>query len=67
LAILLGGLLLVVYVALRLTLPPYLVRQIESDLRRDAPVVRDVFELQLQTGNPALADINRLSRGGFYA
>ena len=61
LAILLGDLLLVVYVAIRLTLPPYLVRQIEADLTRDAIVVRDVFESQLQTRNPSLADINRLS------
>jgi two-component system, OmpR family, phosphate regulon sensor histidine kinase PhoR len=61
LAILLGDLLLVVYVAIRLTLPPYLVRQIESDLRRDAYVVRDVFESQLESRNPGPADINRVS------
>jgi two-component system phosphate regulon sensor histidine kinase PhoR len=61
LAILLGDLLLVVYVAIRLTLPPYLVRQIESDLRRDAYVTRDVFESELRTRNTTLADINRLS------
>ena len=62
-AILLGCLLLVVYVAIRLTLPPYLVRQIEADLRRDALVVRDVFESQLQTRTPSLMEINRLSHG----
>ena len=61
LAILLADLLLVVYLALRLTLPPYLVRQIETDLRRDAVVVREVFESQLRTGHPDAADINRLS------
>ncbi|HTS16912.1 MAG TPA: ATP-binding protein [Verrucomicrobiae bacterium] len=61
LAILLVDLLLVVYVAIRLTLPPYLVRQIESDLRRDAYVVRDVFESELQTRTTTLADINQLS------
>ncbi len=61
LAILLGDLLLVVYVAIRLTLPPYLVRQIESDLRRDAYVTRDVFESELRSRNTTLADINRLS------
>jgi two-component system phosphate regulon sensor histidine kinase PhoR len=61
LAILLGDLLLVVYVAVRLTLPPYLMRQIESDLQRDACVVRDVFETQIQERTTALADINRLS------
>ena len=61
LAILLGGLLLVVYVAMRLTLPPYLTRQIESDLRRDAYVMRDGFESQLRARNTALADINRFS------
>ncbi len=61
LAILLGDLLLVVYVAIRLTLPPYLMRQIESDLQRDACVVRDVFESQLHERTTALADINRLS------
>jgi two-component system phosphate regulon sensor histidine kinase PhoR len=61
LAILLGDLLLVVYVAIRLTLPPYLVRQIESDLRRDAYVTRDVFESELRTRTTTLADINRLS------
>jgi two-component system phosphate regulon sensor histidine kinase PhoR len=61
LAILLGDLLLVVYVAIRLTLPPYLVRQIESDLQRDAYVVRDVFQSQLHERTTALADINRLS------
>ncbi len=60
-AILLGGLLLVVYVAIRLTLPPYLVHQIESDLRRDACVMRDVVESELRTRNTSLADINRLS------
>ena len=61
LAILLADLLLVVYLALRLTLPPYLVRQIETDLRRDAVVVREVFEAQLKTGHPDAAEINRLS------
>ncbi|MGD1018140.1 MAG: ATP-binding protein [Verrucomicrobiia bacterium] len=61
LAILLGDLLLVVYVAIRLTLPPYLVRQIESDLQRDAYVTRDVFESELRTRTTTLADINRLS------
>ena len=61
LAILLGDLLLVVYFAIRLTLPPYLVRQIEADLRRDAFVVRDVFESQLETRNPSPVDINRMS------
>ena len=61
LAILLADLLLVVYLALRLTLPPYLVRQIETDLRRDAVVVREVFESQLRTGHPDAAEINRLS------
>jgi two-component system phosphate regulon sensor histidine kinase PhoR len=61
LAILLGDLLLVVYVAIRLTLPPYLVRQIESDLQRDAYVTRDVFESELRTRSTSLADINRLS------
>jgi two-component system phosphate regulon sensor histidine kinase PhoR len=48
-------------VAIRQTLPPYLVRQIESDLRRDAYVMRDVFESELRTQNTTLADINRLS------
>jgi two-component system phosphate regulon sensor histidine kinase PhoR len=61
LAILLGDLLLVVYVAIRLTLPPYLVRQIESDLQRDAYVVRDVFESQLEKRTTTLPDINHLS------
>jgi two-component system phosphate regulon sensor histidine kinase PhoR len=61
LAILLADLLIVVYLALRLTLPPYLVRQIETDLRRDAVVVREVFESQLRTGHPDAAEINRLS------
>jgi len=61
LAILLIDLLLVVYVAIGMTLPPYLVRQIESDLRRDAYVVRDVFESELQTRKTTPADINRLS------
>ena len=61
LAILLGDLLLVAYFAIRLTLPPYLVRQIEADLRRDAFVVRDVFEAQLQTRHPGAPDINHLS------
>jgi len=61
LAILLADLLLVVYFGLRLTLPPYLVRQIEADLRRDAVVVREVFESQLKTGHPDAVEINRLS------
>ena len=61
LAILLADLLLVVYLALRLTLPPYLVRQIETDLRRDAVVVREVFESQLRNGHPDALEINRLS------
>jgi two-component system phosphate regulon sensor histidine kinase PhoR len=61
LAILLGDLLLVAYFAIRLTLPPYLVRQIEADLRRDAFVVRDMFEAQLQTRRPGAPDINHLS------
>ena len=61
LAILLADLLLVVYFGLRLTLPPYLVRQIEGDLRRDAVVVREVFESQLKTKNPDAGEINRLS------
>jgi two-component system, OmpR family, phosphate regulon sensor histidine kinase PhoR len=61
LAILLADLLLVVYLALRLTLPPYLVRQIETDLRRDAVVVREVFESQLKTEHADGTDINHLS------
>ncbi len=61
LTILLADLLLVVYLALRLTLPPYLVRQIEADLRRDAVVVREVFESQLKTGHADAAEMNRLS------
>ena len=61
LAILLGDLLLVVYLAIRLTLPPYLVRQIETDLRRDAVVVREVFETQIKTGHLDEVEINRLS------
>ena len=61
LAILLGGLLVVVYVAMRLTLPPYLTRQIESDLRRDAYVVRDSVESQLRARNTTVGDINRFS------
>jgi two-component system phosphate regulon sensor histidine kinase PhoR len=60
LAILLADLLLVIYLALRLTLPPYLVRQIETDLRRDAVVMREVFESRLGTGHPDAAEINRL-------
>jgi two-component system phosphate regulon sensor histidine kinase PhoR len=61
LAILLADLLLVIYLALRLTLPPYLVRQIEADLRRDAVVVREVFESQLKTGHTDATEINQLS------
>ncbi len=61
LAILLIDLLVVVYLAIRLTLPPYLVRQIETDLRRDAIVVREVFESQLKTGHADAAEMNRLS------
>jgi two-component system phosphate regulon sensor histidine kinase PhoR len=61
LAILLTDLLVVVYLAIRLTLPPYLVRQIEGDLRRDAVVVREVFESRIRTGHPDAAEINRLS------
>jgi hypothetical protein len=61
LAVLLTGLLVVVYLALRLTLPSYLVRQIETDLRRDAVVVREVFESQLKTGHANGTDINHLS------
>ena len=59
--ILFTDLLLVVYLAIRLTLPPYLVRQIDVDLRRDAVVVREVFESQLKTGHRDAAEINRLS------
>lgn len=61
LAVLLADLLLVVYLALRLTLPPYLVHQIETDLRRDAIVVREVFESQLKTGHVDETEINHLS------
>ena len=61
LAILLTDLLLVVYVAIRITLPPYLVRQIEGDLRRDAVVVREVFESENRTGHLDATEINRLS------
>jgi two-component system phosphate regulon sensor histidine kinase PhoR len=61
LAVLLADLLLVVYLALRLTLPPYLVRQIEADLRRDAVVMREVFESQLKNGHVDELEINRLS------
>ena len=59
--ILFTDLLLVVYLAIRLTLPPYLVRQIDVDLRRDAVVVREVFESQLKTERPDAVEINRLS------
>lgn len=61
LTILLIDLLLVIYVAIRLTLPPYLVRQIDADLRRDAVVVREVFESRLKFEHPDAAEINRLS------
>ena len=61
LAILLADLLLVIYLALRLTLPPYLVRQIETDLRRDAIVMREVFESRVKTGQPDAEEINQLS------
>jgi two-component system, OmpR family, phosphate regulon sensor histidine kinase PhoR len=61
LAILIVDLLVVTYIAISLTLPPYLARRIESDLRRDAYVTRDVFESELRTRNTTLADINRLS------
>ncbi len=61
LAILLADLLLVVYLAIRLTLPPYLVHQIDEDLRRDAVVVREVFESQLKTEHTDTVEINRLS------
>ena len=61
LAILFADLLLVIYVALRLTLPPYLVRQIDADLRRDAVVVREVFESRIKTDHPDATEINRLS------
>jgi two-component system, OmpR family, phosphate regulon sensor histidine kinase PhoR len=61
LAILLLDLLWVVYFAIRLTLPPYLVRQIRADLQRDAFVVRDVFEAQIETRNPNQRDLNRIS------
>ena len=59
--ILLTDLLFVIYLALRLTLPPYLVRQVEADLRRDAVVMREVFESQLKDGRLDAAGINRLS------
>ena len=61
LAILLVDLLLVIYFAIRITLPPYLARQIQADLKRDAIIVRDVFESQLAAPHPDFADINRLS------
>ena len=57
----LADLLLVVYLAIRLTLPPYLVHQIDEDLRRDAVVVREVFESQLKTEHTDAVEINRLS------
>ncbi|HUI08330.1 MAG TPA: ATP-binding protein [Verrucomicrobiae bacterium] len=60
LAVLLVDLLLVVYVAIRITLPPYLVQQIRGDLKRDAIVVRDVFAARLAASQPNLADINHL-------
>ncbi len=60
LAILLLDLLLVVYVAIRITLPPYLVHQIRADLQRDAIIVRDVFETQLASPQPNRTDINRI-------
>ena len=61
LAVLLLGLLPVVYFAIRLTLPPYLVRQIEADLKRDAVVVRDIFASRLIAPQPNVAEINRIS------
>jgi len=61
LAVLLVDLLLVIYFAIRITLPPYLARQIQADLKRDAAIVRDVFESRLTAPQPDFTDINRLS------
>lgn len=60
LAVLLVDLLLVIYFAIRITLPPYLARQTQADLKRDAIIVRDVFESQLAAPHPSFTDINRL-------
>jgi len=61
LAVLVLDLLLVIYVGIRLTLPGYLARQIQGDLKRDAVIVRDLFEPPLRAPNPNLAEINRFS------
>jgi two-component system phosphate regulon sensor histidine kinase PhoR len=60
LVVLLADLLLVVYFAIRITLPPYLVQRIRSDLQRDAIIARDVLAPHLTPAQPGSTDINRL-------
>ncbi|MGD0015918.1 MAG: ATP-binding protein [Verrucomicrobiia bacterium] len=60
-AVLLTALLFSVNVCLDLTLPPFLVRKIRTDLERDAIITRELFVSQLSVTQPDSEEINRLA------
>lgn len=61
LAVLIADLLLVIYLCIGFTLPPYLERSIRDDLRRDAALAREILAESIHTPSPGV-DAHSLCR-----